>query len=73
VKINITQSIGHGQEDWPKRSHPGYVVITVNGVSEIIEHKKMEPLFYISNKEAVQRTIAEKHTSKRTDELEKVK
>ena len=51
------------QKDWPKRSQPGYVVITVNSLSEIIEHKKMEPLFYISNEEAVQRTIAKKHAS----------
>lgn len=50
------------QQDWPKRSHPGFVVINVNGVSEIIEHKKMEPLFYVSNEVAVQRVIAGNNT-----------
>jgi hypothetical protein len=48
------------QLDWPKRSHPGFVVINVKGVTEIIEHKKMEPLFYISDEAAVQRTISGK-------------
>jgi len=50
------------QQDWPKRSHPSFVVINVDGVLEIIEHKKMEPLFYISNEAAVQRTISDKNT-----------
>jgi hypothetical protein len=60
------------QEDWPNRSHPGFVVINVNGVSEIIEHKKMEPLFYVSNEATVQRTIAGKNSSKHTSP-EKIK
>ena len=50
------------QKDWPKRSHPSYVVITVNGVKEIIEHRKMEPIFYISNESAVINTISGKNT-----------
>jgi hypothetical protein len=50
------------QQDWPKRSYPAFVVINVNGVSEIIEHKKMEPLFYVSNEAAVQRVIAGNNT-----------
>jgi hypothetical protein len=34
-------------------SYPGYEAITVNGVTEIIEHKKPEPIFYITDDTAV--------------------
>ena len=33
--------------------YPAYEVITVNGITEIIEHKKMEPIFYITDDPAV--------------------
>ncbi len=33
-------------------SYPHYVIITINGVTEVIEHRKMEPIFYISDIEA---------------------
>jgi len=34
----------------PDPSHyPTYILITVDGTSEVIEHKKMEPIFYISD------------------------
>ncbi len=29
--------------------YPSYEVITVNGITEVIEHRKMEPLFYITD------------------------
>lgn len=29
--------------------YPGYEVITVAGVTEIIEHRRMEPIFYITD------------------------
>ena len=45
------------QKDWPKRSHPGYVVLSAEGTTEIIEHRKMEPIFFVSNESAVQNTI----------------
>ena len=44
-------------KDWPARSHPGYVNLTINGKTEIIEHKKMEPIFYISNEAAIKHTM----------------
>jgi hypothetical protein len=31
------------------RRYPTYEVITVNGSSEVIEHRAMEPIFYISD------------------------
>ena len=45
------------QEDWPKRSHPSYVVIISDRVKEIIEHKKMEPIFYISSESDMRNTM----------------
>ena len=32
---------------------PSYEVITVNGITEIIEHRKQEPIFYITDDPAV--------------------
>jgi hypothetical protein len=29
--------------------YPAYVPITVNGITEIVEHRKMEPIFYITD------------------------
>ena len=33
--------------------YPAYELITVNGIIEIIEHRKMEPIFYITDDAAV--------------------
>jgi hypothetical protein len=33
--------------------YPAYEAITVNGMTEIIEHRKMEPIFYITDDTAV--------------------
>jgi hypothetical protein len=33
--------------------YPSYEIITVNGITEIIEHRKMEPIFYITDDAAV--------------------
>ncbi len=33
--------------------YPSYEVITVNGITEIVEHRKMEPIFYITDDPAV--------------------
>ena len=33
--------------------YPSYEIITVNGITEIIEHRKMEPVFYITDDPAV--------------------
>jgi hypothetical protein len=38
--------------------YPSYQVITVNGMSEIVEHKKMEPKFYISDDPIVWNAIS---------------
>jgi hypothetical protein len=33
--------------------YPGYEIITVNGITDIIEHRKMEPIFYVTDDPAV--------------------
>jgi hypothetical protein len=33
----------------PQRQYPSYEVVTVNGISEAIEHRGMEPIFYIAD------------------------
>ena len=37
--------------------YPLYEVITVNGITEIIEHRKMEPIFYITDDPDVRNEI----------------
>jgi len=33
--------------------YPAYEIVTVNGVTEIIEHRRMEPIFYVADDPAV--------------------
>lgn len=33
--------------------YPSYEVVTVNGITEVIEHRRMEPFFYITDDPAV--------------------
>jgi hypothetical protein len=42
----------HPPQGFPP-GYPYYEVITVNGVTEIIEHRKMEPVFYVTDDPAV--------------------
>jgi hypothetical protein len=37
----------------PLRQYPSYEVVTVNGISEAIEHRGMEPIFYIADDPAI--------------------
>jgi hypothetical protein len=37
--------------------YPAYEVVTVNGMTEIIEHKKQEPIFYITDDPAVRKEL----------------
>ena len=46
---------GFSQSD--ATSHPSFEVITANGITEIIEHKKMEPIFYVTDDPAVWKTL----------------
>jgi len=38
----------HPPQGYPP-GYPLYEIITVNGITEIIEHKKMEPIFYVTD------------------------
>ena len=35
------------------KGYPSYSVITVNGITDIIEHRKMEPVFYVTDDPSV--------------------
>ena len=35
------------------KSYPAYEIITVDGVTDIVEHRKMEPIFYVTDDSAV--------------------
>jgi hypothetical protein len=37
--------------------YPGFVLVKVNGVSEIIEHRKMEPIFYVSDDASIRNNV----------------
>jgi hypothetical protein len=37
--------------------YPSYVLVVVNGISEIVEHRAMEPEFYISDDPAIKSKI----------------
>ncbi len=38
-------------------SYPAYEVVVANGITEVIEHKKMEPKFYITDDPAVKKML----------------
>lgn len=52
-----TRGLGPNQLKHPPSGfppgYPSYEVITVNGITEIIEHRTMEPIFYITDDPAV--------------------
>lgn len=39
--------------------HPSYEIITVGGITEIIEHRKMEPIFYVTDDPEVKAEFAD--------------
>jgi hypothetical protein len=41
-------------------SYPAYEVITINGVTDIVKHLKMEPLFYVTDDPSVWAELAPK-------------
>jgi hypothetical protein len=38
--------------------YPVFVLVKVNGVSEIIEHRKMEPIFYVSDDASIRNKVS---------------
>jgi hypothetical protein len=41
--------------------YPFYEIITVSGITEIIEHRRMEPIFYITDDPAVRSALGVSH------------
>lgn len=39
------------------KEYPSYEIITVNGIADIVEHRKMEPIFYMSDAPAVWKLV----------------
>jgi hypothetical protein len=37
--------------------YPGYEVVTVDGMTEVIEHRRMEPIFYITDDPQVKQRL----------------
>ena len=52
-----TRGLGPNQLKHPPpgfpTGYPSYSVITVNGITEIIEHRKPEPIFYVTDDPAI--------------------
>jgi hypothetical protein len=52
-----TRGLGPSQLKRPPQGfpsgYPSYEVITVNGITDIIEHRKQEPIFYVTDDPAV--------------------
>lgn len=40
-----------------QKGYPAYEVITVNGITDVIEHRKMEPIFYVTDDPNVWREL----------------
>jgi hypothetical protein len=54
----------HPPQGFPP-GYPAYEVITVNGVIDIIEHRKMEPIFYATDDPAVWKELGVAHVQQR--------
>jgi hypothetical protein len=37
--------------------YPSYEVLTANGITDVIEHRRMEPIFYITDDPEVRRKL----------------
>jgi hypothetical protein len=52
VKDGGPFELKHPPQGFPP-GYPTYEVITVNGITDIIEHRRMEPIFYVTDDLAV--------------------
>jgi hypothetical protein len=48
----LSVQLSHKPEDSPE-GYPRYKVVTVNGITDVIELRKMEPVFYMTDDPAV--------------------
>jgi hypothetical protein len=56
VKSSGPFQLKHPPQGFPP-GYPAYEVITANGITEIIEHRKMEPIFYVTDDPSVWREL----------------
>ncbi len=54
--------IGIGKKVLPKTSkdrsqYPRYKIININGIEEVIEHRKMEPFYYVSDNPTLKKSL----------------
>lgn len=54
-----TRELDNPPEGFPK-SYPAYNVVTIDGVTDIIERRKMEPVFYMTDDPAVWKELGVK-------------
>ena len=48
----LSMQLGRQPEGFPE-GYPRYKVVTINGVTDVIELRKMEPIFYMTDDPAV--------------------
>jgi hypothetical protein len=53
----LTEISGKEKCQFPESGYPHYALITANGMTEIIEHKKMEPVFYVNDDPSVRKKL----------------
>ena len=66
-KVTVTQNISDHMRKLKNppvgspKGYPSYEIIRVNGIIDIIEHRKMEPIFYTTDDPAVWNELGVKH------------
>jgi hypothetical protein len=53
----LTEIKGKEKCQYPKSGYPAYDLIEANGITEVIERKKMEPVFYINDDPSVRQKL----------------
>ncbi len=63
----VARVVGHSPGDSPltvdqagvanPAPYPLYEIVTVDGITELIEHRRMEPIFYITDDPVVKRKL----------------
>ncbi len=52
-RVNEDTRALEGRPEGFKFKYPLYEVITINGITQVIEHRRMEPIFYVNDDPAV--------------------
>jgi len=63
ININIDMAPRVELKELPPgfpKGYPKYYAVTVNGVTDIIEHRKMEPVFYVTDDPMIWKEVSRK-------------